>query len=377
MTLISRCMLARHLIMNFQYAHTQVVKTNKITPTTDPFHPKATEVIDVRSPDEFKIDHIPGAINLPVLNNTERDEVGKLYSTDPFKARKNGAKLVVSNIMEILDSHISNKGKDYRPLIYCWRGGQRSRSLATILSEIGFDVFVLQGGYKTYRKQVVDDLQTLPEKYSYRVITGLTGSGKTHILTKLSQFGEQVLDLEGLAKHKGSMLGGFPEEDQPSNKYFWTLIREKLASFDPSKSVWIESESRTIGKCLIPDVLFNKMSHAKRFSIQLPMKERVKHIIKEYPHWLEDSEALNKVLDYLRKHCGHSKVDHWQSLVEKRDWENFVENLLIHHYDPTYTLSQRKNQLTDDVIKLEIPNLNEESLHKLVEELITSQNNYS
>lgn len=160
--------------LTYRYLHTLHVRNlvNRLISTSDPFHPDATEIIDVRSPAEFSEDHIPGAINLPVLGNKQREEVGKLYSTNSFCARKIGGKLVVSNIAEILETHFFNKDKNYRPLVYCWRGGQRSRSLATILSEVGFDVFLLDGGYKTYRKLLREDLVVLPEKCSYRVISG-------------------------------------------------------------------------------------------------------------------------------------------------------------------------------------------------------------
>lgn len=160
--------------LTYRYLHTLHVRNfvNKLISTSNPFHPEATEIIDVRSPAEFSEDHIPGAINLPVLGNQEREEVGKLYSINSFSARKIGGKLVVSNIAEILETHFFSKEKNYRPLVYCWRGGQRSRSLATILSEVGFDVFLLDGGYMTYRKWLKEDLVVLPQKFSYRVISG-------------------------------------------------------------------------------------------------------------------------------------------------------------------------------------------------------------
>ncbi|CAG2238984.1 mnmH [Mytilus edulis] len=314
---------------------TTVKRASKVTVTTDPYHPEATEIIDVRTPDEFKLDHIPKAVNLPVLNNSQRDEVGKLYSTDQFRARK------------------------------------RSRSLATILSEIGFDVFLLEGGYKTYRNRVKEELKILPDKFTYRVITGLTGSGKTHILCKLAENGQQVLDLEGLAKHKGSMLGRYPNEDQPSQKYFTSLLVEKLMSFDPSKTVYMESESRRIGKCSIPEGLFSKLCHAPRICVHLPMEERVKHIIRDYPYMIEDVETLHNILEYLKRYCGTKNVEKWKTLVDQQYWEEFVECLLLHHYDPTYTKSQTKNQLTEDVIDIELCNLSEQSLQSLVDNIIT------
>lgn len=198
----------------------------------------------------------------------------------------------------------------------------------------------------------------------------MTGTGKSHILSKLSESGQQVLDLEFLAKHKGSMLGRYPNEEQPSQKYFETLLLEKLMSFDQSKIVWMESESSKIGKCTIPQILFKNLCHAKRFCVNLPIQERVRHIIRDYPYMLEDDQSLLDIIEYLKRFCGKENAEYWKSLVNKKEWETFVESILTHHYDPTYTLSQRKNQLTNNVVNLELSDLSDQSLSTCVSNLL-------
>jgi tRNA 2-selenouridine synthase len=226
------------------------------TYTKQPWAETYSEIIDVRSPSEYEEDHIPGAINLPVLDDTERAQVGTIYKQDsPFTARKIGAALVSKNISQHLSQHFAAKGKDYHPLIYCWRGGQRSNSMALVLTQIGWRVTLVEGGYKTYRTYVRNQLEQLPEKFTYRILCGLTGSGKTYILRKMHLSGFQVLDLEALGNHRGSLLG--EEWDnrpspQPSQKYFESLLLQKLQSFNPSETVWVESESNKIGQVYLP-----------------------------------------------------------------------------------------------------------------------------
>lgn len=188
-----------------------------------------SDVIDVRSPAEFADDRIPGAINLPVLDDAERVRVGTIYKqVSPFEARKVGAALVSRNIARHIDDHFVRQGKDYRPLVYCWRGGQRSGSLATVLSQIGFRVTVLQGGYKTYRGEVMDRLRDLPKRFDFRILAGATGSAKTRVLRALDAAGGQVLDLEDLACHRGSLLGPEPDAPQPAQRLFESLLHHRL-----------------------------------------------------------------------------------------------------------------------------------------------------
>lgn len=309
----------------------------------DPFNPNVNEVIDVRSPDEFKEDHIPGAINLPVLSNLERHEVGKLYSEDSFKGRVYGAQLVTKNISQIIHDHVSEKPKEYSPLIYCWRGGQRSQSVAIVMAQIGFNVYVLEKGYKTYRAKVMECLEKLPTQFTFRVLSGPTGSGKTYLLSQLSALGEQVLDLEGLANHKGSVLGWEINGSQPSQKWFHSLIVDKLRSFNPDKVVWMESESVKIGKIYVPSVLHAEMGKSQYFQIILPLKERIQHIIEIYPDYIENFQFTKEQLLKLQKHQSSSRISGWISLGERQQWPEFVEALLTEHYDPLYSQSQRKH----------------------------------
>ncbi|XP_062609406.1 tRNA 2-selenouridine synthase-like isoform X2 [Saccostrea cucullata] len=311
--------------------------------TTDPFHPNVNEVIDVRTLKEFKEDHIPGAVNLPVLSDLERHEVGKLYSQDSFKGRIYGAELVTKNISQMIHEYLIKKPKEYSPLVYCWRGGQRSYSVAVVMAQIGFDVYVLEKGYKTYRERVKECLNEMPGKFTYKVLSGPTGSGKTFLLSKLSALGEQVLDLEGIANHKGSVLGAEINGTQPSQKWFESQIVEKLRSFNLEKVVWVESESVRIGNVHVPQTLHKEMGKAQHFRINLPMEKRVQHILKNYPDYIENFQFTKQKLMKLKSYHSNSKLSEWISLGESGQWTQFVEAFLTEHYDPSYSLSQSKN----------------------------------
>ena len=326
--------------------------TQQISPET------YTELIDVRSESEFAEDHIPGAINLPVLNDTEREKVGTIYKLcSPFEARKVGASLVAQNIARHLDSHFAAKNKDYHPLVYCWRGGQRSNSMALVLNQIGWHVTVLEGGYKTYRTYVRDQLERLPEQLTYQVLCGLTGSGKTQILRHLAKRGVQVLDLEGLANHRGSLLGqewerGKGEEieassspqsgklsPQPSQKWFESLLMQTLRSLDVSKLVWVEAESNKIGQVYLPSSLWQCMKQAKCVEVQLPQSARVELLLQEYPHFVTHPDLLKQKLEKFQSRYGRQKMNEWHSLIDAGQWHILVGDLLTYHYDPAYMRS--------------------------------------
>ena len=264
-----------------------------------------TEIIDVRSPAEFEEDHVPGAINLPCLDNEQRHEVGLLYNKSPFEARKVGAAHVCRNVAAMMDGHFSSKGKDYRPLVYCWRGGQRSGSVAVILSEVGFRSSVLEGGYKYYRSCVQDELKALPATFSgqYCLLSGPTGSCKTRLLKRLAERGEQILDLEGAANHRGSVLGG-QVLPQPSQKAFETEMFLALSRLDAKRPVWVESESSNIGRVQVPPLLFEEMRKAPRFEVCMPMAERVAATLEEYEDLTLDGDKLKGLLKPLEKHTG-------------------------------------------------------------------------
>jgi tRNA 2-selenouridine synthase len=315
--------------------------------TKEPHKETYSEIIDVRSSSEFVEDHIPGAINLPVLNDAERAEVGTIYKQfSPFQARKIGAAIVSKNISQHLNEHFANKEKNYQPLIYCWRGGQRSASLAIVLSQIGWRVTLLWGGYKTYRSYVRQELDSLPRKFNYKILCGLTGSGKTHILGKMRQRGFQVLDLEALANHRGSLLGaqwlGKPSP-QPPQKYFDSKLLQALQSFNPDRTVWVESESHKIGQIHLPQSLCMEMKQSSCVEIKLPLDARVQFLLQEYPHLIVNPEILKTKLEKLKFSCGWNRISRWYRMINNQEWESFVKDILESHYDPTYCKSMQLN----------------------------------
>ncbi|MEO0840298.1 MAG: tRNA 2-selenouridine(34) synthase MnmH, partial [Cyanobacteria bacterium J06643_5] len=315
--------------------------------TREPLKETYSEIIDVRSSSEFAEDCIPGAINLPVLNDAERAEVGTIYKQfSPFKARKIGAAIVSNNISKHLNEHFANKEKNYQPLIYCWRGGQRSASLAIVLSQIGWRVTLLEGGYKTYRSYVRQELDSLPRKLNYKIVCGLTGSGKTHILEKMRQKGFQVLDLEALANHRGSLLGEEWKDKplpQPSQKYFESKLLHTLQSFNADETVWVESESSKIGQVHLPQSLLKEMKQSSCVEIKLPIDKRVQFLLAEYPHLVNNPEILKTKLEKLKSSCGWKRISNWYQMIDTQDWELFVKDILESHYDPTYRKSMQHN----------------------------------
>lgn len=340
--------------------------------TQQPWAETYSEIIDVRSPSEFTEDRIPTAINLPVLNNAERAEVGMIYKQSPFTARKIGAALVAKNISQHLVEHFASKDKVYRPLVYCWRGGQRSNSMALVLAQIGWQVTVLGGGYKTYRAYVREQLEQLPKRFTYQLLCGLTGSGKTHILRHMEQRGAQVLDLEGIANHRGSLLGeewtGKPAA-QPSQKYFESLLLQQLQSFEPSKTVWVESESNKIGRVYLPQLLWQKMKQGSCVEIQLALAARVQFLLQEYPHLVTRPDVLKAKLELLKSRYGRDKLNQWYQLIDAEQWETFVQNMLQSHYDPSYSQSiQRDFTKVEKVLSL--PDLSDASINKLIDSLM-------
>ena len=341
--------------------------------TQEPWRETFSEIIDVRSPSEFAEDHVPGAINLPVLNDEERAEVGIVYKqVSPFCARKIGAALVSKNISQHIRGHFATKGKDYSPLVYCWRGGQRSSSMATVLSQIGWRITLLQGGYKTYRAYVRQQLAVLPTRFTYKVLSGFTGSGKTYILRKMRQHEVQVLDLEEMAKHRGSLLGEQwygQNIQQPSQKFFESLLLEKLLSLDPRKDVWVESESNKIGKIYLPLSLWQQMKQSSCVEIQLPIKARVRFLLQEYPHFMDNPDFLKAKLERLKNHYGWEKISQWYQMIDYGKWETFVEDMLLFHYDSTYKKSmQNKFSRVEKVLSLS--DLSDSSIENLLDYLV-------
>ncbi len=302
-------------------------------------------IIDVRAPVEFADDHIPGAVNLPVLSDEERVVIGTLYKQEsPFIARKKGAALVARNIATHIETFLHDQPPDFTPLIHCWRGGQRSHAFAQICSAIGWRSYVLQGGYKNYRRVVLEHLESLPSALDFIIIAGRTGSRKTDILQALAAKGAQVLDLEGLAAHRGSLLGRIKNTPQPSQRMFETYLNAELQRFDPAKPVFVESESSRIGNVQVPAALWKQITAAPQIPITTPRTARAQYLLQGYAHLTEDTTDLSKLITGMTRRYGHERTGHWQSLIEADAWADLAFELLQAHYDPAYDHTLQRHQ---------------------------------
>jgi tRNA 2-selenouridine synthase len=301
-------------------------------------------IIDVRSPSEFALDHVPGAINLPVLNNEERIEIGTLYKqASPFVAKKLGAALVSRNIANHLEQSLIDFPREWRPLIYCWRGGERSGAFTHILNRIGWKAMQLESGYLGFRRLVIDGLDQAAKDFSFQVIAGMTGSGKTRVLQEIGALGAQILDLEGLAIHRGSVLGNEPNIEQPSQKGFETNLWNALNSLDPAKIVFIESESKKVGGVHIPDALMDSIRIGKVIELRSSTNTRVSWLLREYQHFLSNPESFKDKLSLLTSRYGKVQIEKWHEAIDASDFRNLVEELLVMHYDPSYQSSIVRN----------------------------------
>ena len=301
-------------------------------------------IIDARSPSEYAEDHVPGAINCPVLDDEERVRVGTLYKqVSPFEARKVGASLVAKNIARHIEALFLDKPKEWRPLLYCWRGGKRSGAFQHILREIGWDAHKLEGGYKVWRQGIVAELADLPGRHSFRVISGATGSAKSRILEALAVQGAQILHLEALAAHKGSVLGNLPDEAQPSQKAFETRLHSALSKLDPQRPVFVEAESRRIGSVQLPDALVAAIRAAPCVRVEASLAARVDFLLGDYAYFLADPRWLAEQLGRLRGLQSNETLARWLELVDAGAFRTLVTELLEKHYDPLYQRSQAKN----------------------------------
>ena len=301
-------------------------------------------IIDVRSPSEFAEDHLPGAINCPVLNDDERERIGTLYKqVDAFTAKKAGAALVAQNIGRHIDDVFQHHPKGWKPLIYCWRGGNRSGALTHVLAKIGWPAVQLDGGYKAYRQHVNASLPELSTRLQFRVVCGTTGSGKSRLLQTLAQQGAQVLDLEQLAEHRGSVLGGFPSAPQPSQKMFESRLWHALRHLDPGREIFVESESKKVGNVRVPESLMAHIRSAPCIALGLSQPHRVQLLMQEYDHFVADPEVLAAQLDCLVTLYGKERIGLWQAMARSGDLPALVDELLVQHYDPAYLKSIDRN----------------------------------
>ncbi|MCW5595425.1 MAG: tRNA 2-selenouridine(34) synthase MnmH [Rhodocyclaceae bacterium] len=333
------------------------------------------EIIDVRSPAEFAEDHMPGAVNCPVLSNEERARVGTLYKQDsPFAAKKIGAALVARNIAGHIETRFLDKPRSWRPLVYCWRGGKRSGAMAHVLHQIGWHASTLEGGYKSYRRHVVAELADLPRRLAYRVVTGATGSGKSRLLEALAAQGAQVLDLEALAAHKGSVLGGLPDELQPSQKMFESRLLAVLQRLTFAEPVFVEAESRKIGALQVPDALLEAMRASPCLRIEASDAARVAFLIGDYDYFLADPASLKEKLDCLRELQSGEVLSRWNALIDARDWPALVGELLALHYDPLYRRSQGRNYANfADAPRFDTGDLSPAGLNALASRILASR----
>jgi tRNA 2-selenouridine synthase len=301
-------------------------------------------ILDVRSPSEYAEDHIPQALSCPVLDDCERARIGTLYQqVSPFAAKKSGAALVARNIARHVETAFADRPAAWKPLVYCWRGGKRSGAMAHVLREIGWDASTLEGGYKSYRKHVVEALAELPQRFRFRVVHGVTGSGKSRFLRALRQAGTQTLDLEELAAHRGSVLGNLPERPQPSQKMFESLLLRDLSNLDPAQPVHVEGESRKIGQLQVPAALIEAMRASECVVLEAGLETRVALLMDEYRHFFENRAALGAQLDCLVELHGRERIEEWKQLAERGEWRALVARLLEEHYDPAYRRSAARN----------------------------------
>lgn len=324
------------------------------------------EIIDVRSESEFALDHLPGAINLPVLNDEERARVGTIYVQESkLLAKKLGAGLVSTNIGRHLTTHFLDKPGGYHPLVYCWRGGQRSRSLALVLREVGWRVATLKEGYRTYRNAIVETLYHSEPWFRLLLLSGPTGCGKTRVLQLLEERGVATLDLEGLAHHRGSLFGYDPSCPQPSQKAFETALYAALErvprqNSGPLPVLVAEAESTKIGQCVTPPLILNAMAASPRVLVTAPQAARARYSAEHYSAIVSDPERVAQLLDRLTYRRGAAVVANWKSLLERGQFVELSNSLIEHHYDPSYARALKKRH--PPLATLELPDLEERDL---------------
>ena len=327
--------------------------------------PRFDMIIDVRSPAEFADDHIPGAVNLPVLDNVQRAEIGTLYKqVSPFAAKRAGAVLVARNIAMHIDTRLSAMPRDWRPRVYCWRGGQRSGAMARIFSDIGWQTSLVDGGYKAYRRHIVNILEMVPPTLRLIVLAGRTGSAKTRILQAAQQKDVQIIDLEGLACHRGSLLGSTPDMPQPSQRLFESRLAYAIAGLDPNRPVVVEAESNKIGQIHIPPAFWARMRSADRVTIDAPLAARVAFLEQDYAHIKANHESLAATLSGLRFRHSRSLIADWDAQIKAKAWTALVTSLLESHYDPAYDRSAARRN-TAELARLNAVRLDPHAIDQL------------
>lgn len=323
-------------------------------------------LIDVRTPAEYANGHIPGAVNIPIFSNEERAIVGTKYKKESrISAATSGMEFVAAKIDFYFDELEKVKSSS-EILLYCWRGGMRSNAMAKLFETIGYKVEILNGGYKAYRNFVLDIFN---KNYKLLVVGGMTGSGKSDILHELARRGEQVIDLEGLAHHKGSAFGALGQKEQPTIMQFENLLHHNLYEMDLNRLIWIEDESRRVGMDVIPLEFFNSMRAAKVFKIEMPKDERVKRLVKEYADF--DNDSLTLAVTKITKRMGSEISKQAIEAIQEKDFYSAI-NLVLNYYDKTYSFGLKKRDGTKIIpvtIERDNPAQNSEILLKRAKEL--------
>lgn len=329
-------------------------------------------VIDARTPREYADDHIPCAVNLPVVNNEEFAEVGTLHRHDTHRAYMVGVAYAIARISGHIKTHISSYSHRDRILVYCFRGGKRSKLWADSLRTIGFKVDVVQGGWRAYRRWVLANLGALSKNFEYRVIAGATGTGKTRLLHALEAEGAQVLDLEGLASHRGSLIGGIPGQAQPPQKFFDSLVFEKLRTFRTDRYVWIESESKKIGRVQIPGAMHESMHQSPVFMIEAPIEERVRLWHEDYGHYKEDLPGMLDKMEGVVEIIGRKLFADWRVLAESGKASELFSSMMLDYYDRLYKTSLKRNyKHLAGAVSLELSDLGPEAMRILAKNLLS------
>lgn len=346
-------------------ARIQVLQTAD-APSLSPFD----VIIDVRSPGEFAEDHLPGAVNLPVLNDAERAEVGTIYVQDSrFRANRIGAAYIARNIARHLEGALADTPLASSLLIYCWRGGQRSESMATIISRVGWRTTVLAGGWRTYRRNVQARLYEDPCPLRLALLDGDTGSAKTEILARLADRGLQVLDLEALAGHRGSLFGGLAGHPQPSQKMFESRLLQSLERLDPARPVVVEAESSKIGDRMVPPSLWRAMQAAPRIELIAPQAERARYLVTAYRDIIADTAALEAAFHSLPVYPGQSRLEDWRRLAQQGAYVTLAEAVMELHYDPAYRRARRKDGRAP-LAQIALDTLDEAAQSKAADEIV-------
>jgi len=329
-------------------------------------------VIDARSEGEYALDHLPRAQNWPTLHDDERVAVGTMFKqVSPFEARKLGGVAAARNIASNIEAYALDKPKHWAPLVYCWRGGQRSGSLSMVLDQIGFKVTLVEGGYKAFRAAMLEDIPLRAQRLQWVVVCGTTGCGKTRLLHALAAEGAQVLDLEGLANHRSSLLGAVPGLPQPTQKRFDTLIWDTLRKFDATRPVYVESESKKIGNLTLPNALVERMHDSACLQLSLPIEERIALLLEDYSHLVKDTAYFCHRLDVMAEFRGRAVVQGWKDHVAAGNFYAVVQDLLVLHYDPSYLKSMQNNfRCFNTARTIAASDRSADAMHKLAQALL-------